>query len=280
MKNVVKVLLVVGILAVMSSLAQANLLLHWKFDDTVGSTTAADSSPLQEYPGTVHDTGGFTFGDAGVDGTAAYFPGGTVGSYIDSLDATAQGNPDFRGSNFTVSYWMKSNSSGTSYPLSFDYYVDPECGWVFTYRSTPSMTYRLLDGADGLDDYQTTSISSTDWAHVVMTVEWEEDVEGQPYSLVTRKCYLNGDLLDTETGIAYAPLPDVTLGSFSAGCRQGTTSPRYFKGWIDDVQYYDEVISDADVAYMYANPGSVVPEPATLVLLVMGGVAFLRRRHA
>ncbi|MBN2211328.1 MAG: laminin G domain-containing protein [Sedimentisphaerales bacterium] len=257
MKQRILYIVMAMILAVLCyNTAQGDLLLHWKLDDSIGATTAADSSPLQEYPGTVHDTGGFAFGEAGVDGTAAYFPGGTAGSYIDSLDATAQGNPDFRGSDFTVSFWVKSDNAGTSYPLSFDYYVDPEYGWLFVYRATPNMTYRLQDGTS-VYDFQT-PISSTEWAHIVMTAAWEADVEGQPYSLVTRKCYMNGELLDAATGIPYGTLPDVTPGSFSAGCRQGPDYPRYFRGWIDDVQYYDQTLDAGAVKYLYDNPGAVI----------------------
>ncbi|MBN2212409.1 MAG: family 20 glycosylhydrolase [Sedimentisphaerales bacterium] len=236
------------------SVVQGNLLLHWAFDDAVGAATAADTSPAGGYPGTVNAA--VTFGEGGIAGTAAYFDGA---SYVDSAGATVSGNTDFRGSNFTISYWLKSDNAGTSYPISLTYYVaGAEAGWLFLYRSTPNMTYRLYQGASVVDEFQA-SISSTQWAHVVMTSQWDANVTGEAYRyLVTRKCYLNGVLLDTEIGVPYEPLPDVTNGTFAAGARQGETSPRPFKGWLDDVQYYDQTLDAGAVTYLYEHPGATV----------------------
>jgi ribonucleotide monophosphatase NagD (HAD superfamily) len=55
-----------------------------------------------------------------------------------------------------------------------------------------------------------------------------------------------------------------------------------YTGLIDDLQVYSHALSDADVQFIFDNPGSVVPEPACGTLCV-GAAALLlaaRRRRA
>lgn len=47
-----------------------------------------------------------------------------------------------------------------------------------------------------------------------------------------------------------------------------------FDGVIDDVRIYDRALSGTEVAELYA-----IPEPATLLLLALGGLAMIRRRR-
>lgn len=53
---------------------------------------------------------------------------------------------------------------------------------------------------------------------------------------------------------------------------------------FDDVQIYSNALSDAEVAFLFENPGQVVPEPATAFLLATGllglGLARGRGRRA
>jgi hypothetical protein len=52
-----------------------------------------------------------------------------------------------------------------------------------------------------------------------------------------------------------------------------------FNGLIDDVQLYDGALTAADIQYLDSNPGAALPEPATLSLLGLGGLAALLRRR-
>jgi hypothetical protein len=54
----------------------------------------------------------------------------------------------------------------------------------------------------------------------------------------------------------------------------GPTHIGAFDGAIDDVRIYDRALSGTEVADLYA-----LPEPATLALLALGGLAMLRRRR-
>ncbi len=53
-------------------------------------------------------------------------------------------------------------------------------------------------------------------------------------------------------------------------------------GDIDDVQVYDVALTADQVAWLSAHPGAVIPEPGTLVSLVVGACWLIlwRRRAA
>jgi len=53
---------------------------------------------------------------------------------------------------------------------------------------------------------------------------------------------------------------------------------RAFAGDVDEIAIWNTGLSDADIADVYLN-GVVVPEPATMSLLVLGGLTLLRRRR-
>ena len=51
---------------------------------------------------------------------------------------------------------------------------------------------------------------------------------------------------------------------------------RDFKGNIDDVQLYDAALSAGNIDFLFNNPGEVIPEPATMLLLGCGALNLLR----
>ena len=69
--------------------------------------------------------------------------------------------------------------------------------------------------------------------------------------------------------------------NFFMGTRDwiGNTDQYYFDGGIDEVQVYDEALSQTDVTTL-VNSGPVpIPEPVTMVLLGLGSVLFAARRR-
>jgi len=92
-----------------------------------------------------------------------------------------------------------------------------------------------------------------------------------------RKLYMDGVLVGQHMGVA-PPIYKPEAVPFSIGSH--AYIGRTFIGMIDDVQVYDVALSVEEVVYLYDHPGLAVPEPATLCVLALGGLAFLRRRRS
>jgi hypothetical protein len=59
---------------------------------------------------------------------------------------------------------------------------------------------------------------------------------------------------------------------------------RMLGGWdlagsLDDVQIYSGALSADDAAWLASNPGAVIPEPSSIVLLLVGFLALVTRRR-
>ncbi len=311
MKNLMKIVLVMGILAVLSSSAQANLLLHWAFDEAAGATTAADTGPSGIYTA-INGGGTPVFGAAGISGNAVQFDG--VDDWLQLPYTT-----DLVNASFTLSFWVNEDAAtvnqwwlnfGSTHPVYPNVTGgNQEAGWQMFHRgssSAPRLDYRLggyreTDSKYGWFLGNTVNLArDTGWHHMVVTVEATgvtEVLGGRTYYRVNRANYVDGQriTLDTpgvttpdvvgEDNILYLPGP-TQLVPLAIGARvenmDGTTpiSNGWYKGLIDEVQYYTNALSADEIAYLYANPGAAVPEPATLIVLALGGAAFLRRRHA
>lgn len=86
---------------------------------------------------------------------------------------------------------------------------------------------------------------------------------------------LDGPIL-SQTVNGATGLDDMLNFRVGADGLSGIGNPDAFGGWIDNIQFYDRFLSNAELQGVFA---SSVPEPATIVLLLlgMGAIPFLRR---
>ncbi|MBN2211383.1 MAG: PEP-CTERM sorting domain-containing protein [Sedimentisphaerales bacterium] len=155
---------------------------------------------------------------------------------------------------------------------------NPDCDFghlvvLGAYGNAPIMSMELdadkhvhgwIEG-DGTDtQYEiigTGTVAANTWTHVAITFDRANDV-------VTT--YINGQV-DSTTAI---PLVGDGALTFTNGLIGGgimTSHYETFMGSLDDVRIYDEVLTQSQIA-------AIVPEPATLVLLGLGGFWAWRRK--
>ncbi len=161
--------------------------------------------------------------------------------------ATADNSPALQSGHTTISFWVKPNS----FPGSGEVYLLSNGGWQERWKiSMPSHGKPVFtthsNGACCADMDSGTPLTLGAWTHVVMVHDGEKD-----------KIYFNGALVNERNapgaldktryplGIGYDPIDN---GSF-------------FDGALDDVQIYNEALSAAEIAALFAaqNPAPNVP---------------------
>jgi hypothetical protein len=204
-----------------------SLALHWKLDETSG-TTANDASGNGR-TGTM--TNGLSGTDtvSGKDGTAINFGGGD--DYINGASITSP-------SAGSMAIWFKTDvvADGNQHRIwgnhtSFEFYI-------------AALGFLGADvcGADTLSS--TIQPSVGEWYHAVYT--WD-------VAQSKSKLYINGVLISDKT----MSLTCGQTGNLYAGWRVGAAVTEYFDGALDDLRYYTRVLSADDVQALYAATGGI-----------------------
>lgn len=227
--------------------AHGELIGHWRFDEGPAAEMAIDSGPLG-HDGTYQQSPGLdAVGMSGnaMDSSSGYMTVDLGGDLPVGVDAR------------TVSVFIKPSGSHNQ---KFFGYGDtpPGAAFEFTaeeYQGQMGVRFRHWGG-----NYHFGGIKLNEWNHVGIRVPngavYVGDVE----------VFINGvKVAGVRSGgnnIALVTAPStVHIGTAAVGGETG----RLFEGFIDDVQFYDEALSDEQVEYLYSYPGGIIDQPPQAV---------------
>lgn len=234
---------------------------HYGFDGTIN-----DSSP-NEWQTTMH--GGTPVYVAGKNGEAI-----TLDGADDFIEVQHNGNLNFEVSAqaFTVSLFVRPSRNdrqqtliqdryGANSNISYRIHLDPAGPdevmseyWIDRGPLPSAVVYASIDDVVGA------------WHHIALV---SDPVQGKRLLYIDRAAPVTFDFPDyTYTMSTKNARNGLTIGAYDGGGWMGN----WFQGEIDDVRIYDQALSSKQV-------GALVPEPATLGLLALGGLAVVRRRQ-
>jgi len=242
--------------------------IEWLASNSIGSIpTAVPGVPIASY----------AF-DEGAGQTAASLFGGGDGVLYSSVGWTAN-TPHQTDGDHAV--WFDGSSASNRVELpgvtfgsegSIALWAYREGGAQYLFDASPggrSLLYGHYDlflnnshlgGVDG------EFIPDNEWTHLAFT--WDNALASNGVKL-----YKNGDLFTTFN----ATLSTVSPATLWLGNRYSNNEP--WRGGIDDYAVWDYALDRDEVGWLYQNPLGSIPEPGTLSLLALGGLAALRRRR-
>lgn len=256
---------IVGIVLLTLSLtvsAHAGLVAQYHFDEAPGETTAAD------------DAGSF---DGTLSGGAAFVTGGVSGNAVDLTAASALvsmgDNIGLTGTDFTIVFWVNTTAMGDDvYPLS-KHATGTNNGFVFqindnAFNGAADNATFIASHAPGNAPTSTTSVNDGEWHQIVgvheVGVSSRVFVDGSPAEASSGPPAIGSNTADFLVG-----------GFFTAGSPVAD-----YTGLIDELQIYDQALTDNQIDILFNNPSQAIPEPGALTLLAAGilGFAAARRR--
>ena len=218
---------------------------HWRFDELPGATTAANTA--------AGNTGTL---DGTLSAAGANFVGGGRAGNALSLDraaggfVTVAGFPDFGpGSNFSLVAWVRTTDTTVDSFILGKHSTSPDAG--YSLRVNPAGAVGRAHFSDIGNPAQ--GVSSTT---VVNDGNWHQVVAVYSAISATKRIYVDGAPL--EASAAIQPLVVNTLDFLIGGVTTGGTPAASFTGSIDDVQVYSRALSDSEISFLLANPGSEV----------------------
>jgi len=273
----VAVVLTVGLL--LAGAAQADLIGYWGFEDNLtessgyAQTVAGGSKAAGFYDGEV--AAGTIAYSAGAIGKCLDLTGGDNAVQIKNSDTLSSifAFGDHTKVDFTIAFWVKGwpGDSGDYGFVTRGFTDTGNHGMgVGVKSSSDNITFKFGDRSDPTtgDD-----LGDANWHHVAVVVN---------ATTLQMLSYIDGDLAGTmaipELGAYYyrdsgtgGDEAYILFGADQSGEDVAITS--FAKLPLDEIRIYNEALSET------AIEGIMAPEPATMSLLALGGLAMIRRRR-
>ncbi|MBT3199128.1 MAG: LamG domain-containing protein [Phycisphaerales bacterium] len=257
-KLICESIVAVMMLSVTAMQSQAAIIGHWKLDD--GSGSVVDDSSVNDRDGVLNSgTWKSTVPPAKVGGAIEFTSSGDGVSVNMGAGVLPSGNAER-----TITAWVRSDASSDK---KFFGYGGSGAGRTFDWVVEGTGIWLRHGGGQVKWDFGYTLGTMM---HVAIVVPIDAANVGDV------KLYIDGSEQAAPNINNNSVLDTTAATSFYIG--RGFSSAA-FDGIVDDVQFYDTALSDQDISSLAANPGATVPEPATMTLLALGGLAMLRRRR-
>jgi hypothetical protein len=209
--------------------APANLVGHWRFDETSG-TNAADSSG-NHYDGTLHGDpqwiAGYLDGALDFDGNGDY-----VDLSISPLLSTL--------GNSTFATWVNFSNEGGAWQRIFDFGSNQTFNMFLTPRTDTAGPMRFAITITSYNDEDQTTAAATlpsGWHHVAVTL----DADNHTHTL-----YLDGAVVAQNTSARYTPRDlGVTTQNWLGRSQYGADA--YFDGSLDDFRIYSRALTSGQI---------------------------------
>lgn len=251
--NRLRILLMVLVVLSLSVCMQAALVDYYQFEnnltDSAGRMDGSERGTTMTY---VAGPSGF--------GQALSF-NGTDNYVVIGADSTV-----LNGNQMTLALWMYDNQPST---------VDHFPGLITRAWNTTDLndwTFRRYN-FDSYSIYDTAQFGIGPSYSATATTMTEASLSGQWVHLAVT--YDSGEVTYYVNGVAAGGYTDAstTLTTTWAAIVLGLdkTQDRFFNGAMDEVRIYDNALSASEVA-------ALIPEPATMTLMLAGGIGFFVRR--
>jgi len=231
------------------------------------------------YNGAVVGTG-VSFGQAGANGATGQSTQFTSSGHID-----IPWDPALNTEDFTVTLWANAGAAGGGSfrsPITNRDDVAPggafRHGWIIYNNNAGLWSFWNGGGTAGDGGWNVAdgpAVSVDTWTHIAITYDSATN---------TKTMFLDGTAVSTTNPAAFSPnngnLPDgLTHDNENLHIGGGGDTGADFRwdGLIDDVTIWDEALDGAAIQNIMDN--SVIPEPSSLGLLSLAGLALLRRRR-
>lgn len=258
----------IGVAIASATTANAALVGHWEFNETPGAVTTTADSSGNGHTGTASGSGQIVF-DATLGSNVYQNP---ASSLLDVDSTVAIPNLAANG-GLTLALWVRrdvhSATKGGQFVGAFSLGTTGNNPIASIGVTNNGSVIGYIEGDGGSDQVAMESadglVLDEVWTHLAMTVDRSNNIG---------RLYINGAQTGTDFDISVVGDGELNWAAAQIGgdIAQGVDPARDFQGRVDDVRYYDEVLSASAVA-------ALVPEPGSLAMLGLGGLLIARRRR-